>query len=147
MRVVLLRRFKRLGYPNDIIEVADGYARNYLFPNGIAIYASEGAIKSAKENIKQSENKLKKERDEYLKLADDLKGKTVVIKVKVNSANKLFARVTDSVVENAVVKLLDGREIAGVTISNKILQLGTYHARVKLYKDVVADINVEIEKA
>lgn len=146
MRVVLLRRFKKLGYQNDIIDVADGYARNYLIPNRIAIYASDSAIKSAKENIKQSEKKLEKERNEYLKLAEKLKNEKVVIKVKVNSSNKLFARVTDSVVENAIVKLLDGREIAGVSISNKIVGLGTYRVRVKLYKDVVADINVEIEK-
>ena len=147
MEVVLLKRFRKLGYANDIVKVADGYGRNYLIPNKIAVYATEGAKKTAKENIKQGQKKLEKERDEYIKLAEKLKGENVVIPAKVNSSNKLFAKITPSVIEKKIVEVLGGKEISGVIIQNKILGLGTAHVKVKLYKDVVVDIDVEVQKA
>ena len=145
MKVVLLKRFKGLGYSNDIVEVADGYARNYLIPNSIAIYASKSAIKVANENIKQGERKYNEQKQKALNIAEKIKDITLNIKANADENGKLFARVNAKTVLKAVYNQTN-YNIDDVIFEKPIDKLGKTTVKLVLHKDVNISVNVEVTK-
>ena len=145
MKVVLLKRFKGLGYSNDIVDVADGYARNYLIPNSIATFASESAIKMAKENLRQGEKKYNEQKQKALNIAEKIKDITLNIKANADENGKLFARVNAKNVLKAVYNQTN-YNIDDVIFEKPIDKIGKSTVKLVLHKDVAITVNVEVVK-
>ena len=145
MKVILLEDVKKLGKKGDLIDVADGYARNYLFPRNLAREATEGGIKQLKQEKAALENKKKKELQQAKELAAKLSKTTVTLKVKSGDQGKLFGSVTSKDISKALKEQhkieVDRRKIE---LPEPIKSLGSYEVDVKLATEVDAKLNVKI---
>ena len=145
MKVILRKDVKGRGRTGDILEVADGFARNYLIPQGFATLASKGAIDQAKSMQRARAIKLEKEKAGALETADVLNASKVTISVNVGDEGKLFGSVTPSDVAKEITKVtsieIDRRDIS---LSAQIKTLGSYSAKVELHPEVSAVVPVEI---
>lgn len=145
MKVVLLTKYRNLGYPNDIINVADGFARNFLIPNGIAVHADKSEIKKAKENEKQTKIKTEKLIAKAKEIAMELEKNELVLKSNVDKNNKLFAPINFKTIKDEIFNIYN-YTIDDVIIAKPLNKLGQEEIKVKLYKDVIATVKVNIEK-
>lgn len=145
MKVILLEDVKKLGKKGDLIDVADGYARNYLFPRNLAREATKGSIKQLKQEKAALENKKKKELQQAKELAAKLSKTTVTLKVKSGDQGKLFGSVTSKDISKALKEQhkieVDRRKIE---LPEPIKSLGSYEVDVKLAPEVDAKLNVKI---
>ncbi len=145
MEIILIQDVERLGSKDDIVTVKDGYARNFLIPQKKAIAAKPSAIKMLKENKKQRAFKETRLREEALQIADKLSKKKVKIGAKVSSSGKIFGSVNTIQVAEAINK--KGFEIDRKQITlpeDAIKEVGNYTAKIKLFKDVVVDLEFEV---
>ncbi|SHE66272.1 large subunit ribosomal protein L9 [Mariniphaga anaerophila] len=145
MEIILIQDVERLGSKDDIVNVKDGYARNFLIPQKKAVVATVSAKKVLEENIRQRAHKEARLRDEALAIAEKLANKKVSIGAKVSSAGKIFGSVNTIQVSEAINK--KGFEIERKQISlpaDSIKEVGTYVAKIKLYKDVIVDLEFEV---
>jgi large subunit ribosomal protein L9 len=145
MKVILNQDVKHVGFKDDVVTVKNGYAANYLIPKGLAHLATESAMKVLTENQKQRAFKEEKIRNEAVKLANSLKDMTVKVGAKAGENGKIFGSVTTIQISEAIKKL--GFEVDRKSIhmdEESIKNLGSYTAKAKLYKDVVAEINFEV---
>jgi len=143
MKIILTQDIKNLGHKDDVVEVKDGYGRNYLIPKGMAKLATEGAMKMLAEDIRQRAFKVDKLRKDAEALAAQLNGITINVKTKAGASGKIFGSVTGLQVANALKDQgydVDRRKIAIDDIKN----LGTYSADINLFKDISAAITVEV---
>ena len=145
MKIILRQDIEKLGQKNDILTVKTGYARNYLIPRGLAIQATESAVKIHNENLKQRAHKEEKIKNEAEKLAQKLAGVKLVIGAKVSSAGKIFGSVN-------TIQLAEALNAKGYEIDRKnillgedsIKEVGNYKAVVKLHRDVKVDLEFEV---
>ena len=145
MEIILIQDIERLGSKDDIVTVKDGYARNYLIPQKKAIAATASAKKVLAENIKQRAHKEARLREEAQKIAETLVNKKVKIGAKVSSAGKIFGSVNTIQVAEAINK--KGFEIDRKQITlpeESIKEVGTYKAKIKLFKDVVVELEFDV---
>jgi large subunit ribosomal protein L9 len=145
MEIILIQDVERLGSKDDIVTVKDGYARNFLIPQKKAIAAKPSAIKMLEENKKQRAFKETRLREEALQIADKLSKKKVKIGAKVSSSGKIFGSVNTIQVAEAINK--KGFEIDRKQITlpeDAIKEVGNYTAKIKLFKDVVVDLEFEV---
>ncbi len=145
MEIILIQDVERLGSKDDIVTVKDGYARNFLIPQKKAIAATSSAKKVLTENIKQRAHKETRLREEAQKIAEKLANKKVKIGAKVSSAGKIFGSVNTIQVAEAINK--KGFEIERKQITlpeDSIKEVGTYTAKIKLFKDVVVELEFEV---
>ena len=145
MKVVLLTRYKDLGYKNDVIDVSDGFARNFLIPNRIAIYATDGAIKNAEENKIQGERKEQLIRKEVFDVLEKLKNTNIVVKVNVNNDGKLFCDITEQLIKKTIYDEVK-YNVDRVIIGKPIRSLGKSRVKVKLYRDIATEVEIEVGK-
>jgi large subunit ribosomal protein L9 len=146
MKVILQKPLDKLGEPGDVAEVADGYARNYLIPRGIAIRAQKGALKQAEVLRKGHVARLSKQKGEFEALASKLIAEGPLrVSARAGDEGKLFGSVTAADVAEA----LAGQ--AGVMVDRKdvhldepIRSVGTHEVRVKLFPEVEPVITVEV---
>ena len=145
MKVILLEDVKKLGKKGDLANVADGYARNYLFPRNLAEEATTGGIKQLKQEKAALENKKKKEMGLAQEIAGKLSKATVTLKVKSGDQGKLFGSVTSKDISEALKEQqkieVDRRKIE---LSEPIKSLGAYEVDIKLAPDVEAKLTVKI---
>ncbi|MCR2044372.1 50S ribosomal protein L9 [Anaerosalibacter massiliensis] len=145
MKVILLKDIKSLGKAGDLVEAKDGYARNYLFPKGLAIEATEGNLKTLREKKKVEKKKKKEEYNEALKLKKKLDENSVEIKGKAGEGGKLFGSITSKDISAALKKQynikIDKRKI---DLNENIKTLGTTIVDVKIYPEVVASLAVKV---
>ncbi|HON20694.1 MAG TPA: 50S ribosomal protein L9, partial [Bacteroidales bacterium] len=136
------------GFANDIVKVKDGYARNYLFPNKLAIPATESNKKILAENLKQRSHKLEKIKNEAMSLAERLTDLTVEVSVKATDEGTVYGSVSNSVIAEALKEKhnieLDRKKI--VVQGDHIKELGEHKATVQLHKDVRIDISINVIK-
>lgn len=145
MEIILIQDVERLGSKDDIVTVKDGYARNFLIPQKKAVAATSSAKKVLAENIKQRAHKETRLRQEAQAIAEKLANKKVKIGAKVSSAGKIFGSVNTIQVAEAINK--KGFEIERKQITlpeDSIKEVGTYTAKIKLYKDVVVELEFEV---
>jgi large subunit ribosomal protein L9 len=145
MEIILIQDVERLGSKDDIVTVKDGFARNFLIPQKKAIAATSSAKKVLAENIKQRAHKESRLREEALAIAEKLSNKKVKIGAKVSSAGKIFGSVNTIQVAEAINK--KGFEIERKQITlpeDSIKEVGTYTAKIKLFKDVVVELEFEV---
>ncbi|RUT72889.1 50S ribosomal protein L9 [Ancylomarina longa] len=144
MEVILKQDIHTLGYKNDIVTVKNGYGRNYLIPNGIAILATESAKKMHAENMRQSAHKEEKIKNEALELAKKLEKVTISLGAKTSTTGKIFGSVNNIQIAEALTE--KGFEIDRKVISIKdaVKEIGKYSATIKLHKEVKVDIEFEV---
>jgi len=145
MKVILIQDVKSQGKKDDVIEVNDGYARNFLFPRKLAIEATKTNVNEL-ENRKASENfKAQQELKKAQEQGAQLKDKTFTLYEKTGSGAKLFGSVTSKEIAEAIKKAT-GFEIdkKKITLSEAIKTLGTYTAEIKLHTNVHVSVNIVI---
>ncbi|MDC0579498.1 50S ribosomal protein L9 [Bacteroidia bacterium] len=143
MKVILKDFVKGFGEKNDIVEVKNGYGRNYLIPQGLATIATPSAIKMAEENIKQAAHKQVKIKADAEELAKKLDGLKITIPTKAGSNGKIFGSVTVMQLAKSIVDRgfdIDKRKISAPDIKN----LGDYKVTISLHKEVSVEIDVEV---
>jgi len=142
MKVVLTQDVKSLGKKGEMVSVADGYARNFLFPRKWAVEANAQAMTELKNREKAAKYKLQKETAAAKAAAEALEGKTVRVRAKAGSQGRLFGSVTSKEVADQLQKELgvevDRRKITLDDIKN----YGTYPATIKLYSGISASFYV-----
>jgi len=145
MKVILRENREHLGFKDEIVEVKNGYGRNYLIPKGIASLATPSAVKMLEENLRQSAVKNQKIKDEAQKTADALRDMVVSVAVKAGEKGRIFGSVTSS-------QLADSIDKAGYKVDRKYIKikgeaiksLGSYEAGIRLHKDVSVDVKFEV---
>ena len=146
MRVVLQKPVEKLGDPGDVVDVADGYARNYLVPRGLAIKAHKGAAKQAESLQRAHASRVSKQKAEFEAVASKLiSGGPIRVSARAGEEGKLFGSVTATDLAQAIA------EQAGVEVDRKdvhldepIRSLGTHEVRVHLFAEVDPVVTVEV---
>lgn len=147
MKVILKQDVKNLGKKGELVNASDGYARNYLFPRGLATEANASAMN----DFNNKENAKKFHKQEEIKAAqadcEKLDGKTFKLTAKAGANGKLFGSVTAKDVSSVIKKELnldvDKRKIS----MDDVKQFGTYEAEVKVYQGISAKIYVQVTEA
>src|SRR5437868_9280334 len=144
MKVVLRADVENLGNKGDIVDVADGYARNYLVPRGLALKATAGSQKQADAMRRNREVRDAREREAAQALAAQFEGRTITIKARAGGEGRLFGSVTSADIADAVHKQT-GAEIdrRKIVLDEPLKELGGVELRVKLHPDVIATFHVE----
>jgi len=146
MKVVLTEDVKKLGSKGDVVDAADGYARNYLMPRGLAVEATQQKIKELEEK-EAKKNRLESEkREDAQKLKSKLESEKFVIKVKAGENGRLFGSVnTKDIAEAAAAKGydIDKRKI---DLDDSIKSLGMHTVQTKIYDDIVANLKVNVKE-
>ena len=147
MKVILLQDVKGKGKKGQMLEVSDGYARNFMLPRKLAIEATADAINTMRMNDKAAAEKVAKERAEALEISKQLRNMTVIVKAKGGGAGKLFGSVTNQEIADALAGQsgikLDKRKIV---VSDPIKNVGTYTVNCKLGYEITAPLTVKIEE-
>jgi large subunit ribosomal protein L9 len=148
MKVVLRADVDNLGNKGDIVDVADGYARNYLVPRGLALKASPGSQKQADAMRRNREARESRDREAAQALAAQFEGRTITIKARAGAEGKLFGSVTSVDVADAVHKQT-GAEIdrRKISLDEPLKEIGGVDLQVRLHADVLANLHVEVEAA
>ena len=148
MKVILMQDVKGKGKKGQMIEVSDGYARNYMLPRKIAVEATADAVNTMRMNDKAAAEKAAKERAEAMEISKQLRDMTLVVTAKGGGAGRLFGSVTNAEIADALAKKagikLDKRKIV---ISDPIKNVGTYTVTCKLGYEITAPLTVKIEEA
>ena len=148
MKVILLQNVKGKGKKGQMLEVSDGYARNYMLPRKIAIEATADAVNTMRMNDKATQERIAKEKAEALEISKKLRELTVVVTAKGGGSGRLFGSITNAEVADALEKKtgikLDKRKIV---LNETIKTVGTYTATCKLGYEITAPLTVKIEEA
>lgn len=146
MEIILKQDFPGLGHKNDIVKVRDGYARNFLVPKGYAVVATETAKKVLAENLKQQAHKEAKLREEAENNAKKLANVVITVGAKTSSTGKIFGSVNTIQLADVLNKQGFNVDRRNITIydAENIKEVGTYKAKIKLYRDIVTDITFEV---
>lgn len=142
MKIILRQDFDTLGHVGDIVDVKDGYARNYLIPRNIAFQATEGSMLRFAEEKKQIVKRTEKQHKESETLAGELAKLSITIKMKVGEDEKLFGSVTSQMIADAVVEKGLKIEKKQIEIEDSIKSLGIYDVPVKLPAGVTGTVKV-----
>ena len=148
MKVILLQDVKGKGKKGQMIEVSDGYARNFMLPKKLAIEATADAVNTMRMNDKAAAEKAARERAEALEISRKLRDMTVTVTAKGGGAGRLFGSVTNQEIADALAKAsgikLDKRKIV---LSDPIKSVGTYTVQCKLGYEITAPLTVKIVEA
>ena len=148
MQVILRTDVPELGKRGDMLEVADGYARNYLVPKGLAMEATNGVVAQAESMRRSRDAKETRDREDSQKLASQLGSQTIQVKARAGEGGKLFGSVTASDVADAVLAQtgieLDRRK---VVLDDPIRELGDAEVQVRLPAEVVVAVAVAVVEA
>ena len=147
MKVILLQDVKGKGKKGQLIEVSDGYARNYMLPRKMAIEATVDAVNTKNMNDKATAERIAREKAEALEIANKLRSMTLTVTAKGGGAGRLFGAVTNAEIASALEKngiKLDKRKIV---LSENIKNVGTYTVTCKLGYEISAPLTVKIEEA
>ena len=146
MKVILLQDVKGKGKKGQMLEVSDGYARNFMLPKKLAIEATPDAINTMRMNDKATQERIAREKAEALATSKKLREMTVVVKAKGGGNGRLFGSVTNAEVADALAKQgikLDKRKIV---LNETIKNVGTYTATCKLGYEINAPLTLKIEE-
>ena len=148
MKVILLQDVKGKGKKGQMLEVSDGYARNFMLPKKLAIEATPDAINTMRMNDKATQERIAREKAEALALSKQLREMTLVVTAKGGGAGRLFGSVTNQEIADSLKAkagiTLDKRKIV---IADPIKSVGTYNVTCKLGYEINAPLTVKIEEA
>lgn len=147
MKIILRKDHELLGNAGELLDVKNGYARNYLIPHGIATAASPANIKSYEETRRQQSRKIEKEKEDARKVAAQLEGTEVRVQVKAGEEDKVFGSVTSQMIYDALVeKGFNTVDKKKIVLKESIKTLGEHSVNVRLYSEVSANLKVVVEK-
>lgn len=144
MKIILKEDVHNLGYKDDVVEVKDGYGRNYLIPTGKAVIASESALKVLAENQRQRAHKLAKIKADAEALAASLEGVALTIGAKTSATGTIFGSVNAIQIAEALEKLGFNVDRKVIEIKQAVKEVGNYNAILKLHKDVTVELPFEV---
>lgn len=147
MKVILLQDVRGKGKKGQMLEVSDGYARNYMLPRKIAIEATADAVNTMRMNDKATQERIAKEKAEAMEVSKKLREMTVVVNAKGGGNGRLFGSVTNQEIADALKAktgiALDKRKIV---ITDAIKNVGTYTVTCKLGYEITTPLTVKIEE-
>jgi large subunit ribosomal protein L9 len=145
MDIILLQDVEHVGYKHEVVTVKNGYGRNYLIPQGMALLANT-ANKARLEELKRREDATEAKRlGEYQEVADKLKGQVLKIGAKAGTSGKIFGSVTNIQITNALKEQFDlDVERRKVQLPDNVKELGTYTMVLNLHKEVKPEIQFEV---
>lgn len=145
MEIILKQEIATLGSKDDIVTVKNGYARNYLIPQGMAVCATESAKKMLAENIKQRAHKEAKVKAEAEVLAKKIEGLKLTIGAKTSTKGKIFGSVnTIQIAEALAAQGYDIDRKSIVIKEDLIKEVGTYTAKIKLHREVSVEVTLDV---
>jgi large subunit ribosomal protein L9 len=144
MKVILKEDVKNMGNMGQIIDVAAGFARNYLVPRGLAIEANVKNVKSLEHEKRVIQEKAKKIKNQAQDFAGKVSGTTVIIKAKAGEEGKLFGSVTTMDIAEQLKS--EGIDIdrKKISLDEPIKRLGSYSVKVKVHPEISAEVNVQV---
>ncbi len=145
MEIILKHDVPNLGYKDDIVTVRNGYAMNYLIPQGLAVTATGSTLKSHNEILKQRAHKEDKIKQEAQQIAEQLKDVTLSIGAKTSTKGKIFGSVNAIQIAEALQEKGYNIDRKNITFKEDLIkEVGTFHARIRLHKEVHVEIPFEI---
>jgi large subunit ribosomal protein L9 len=146
MKIILKKDHDKLGKTGEVVNVKDGFAMNYLIPNGVAMKATASNMNVLDEIKKNQAKKLEKEIAEAQKLAGDLSGIQLEIKAKAADDIKLFGSVTSGTIAEALIHKGFTIDKRNILLEEPIKELGSRTVEIKLAGNVLAQVNVSVVK-
>jgi len=146
MKVILKAKVKGVGNPGDVKEVADGYARNFLLPKGLAEIADASSLKKLEQQKKSADKREERELANSQSLKEKIEDLKLTYKVKAGEGGRLFGSVTSKDIADELSRMgikVDRRKII---LTEPIRQLGSYQLEIRLHPQVTANLNFEVEK-
>ena len=145
MKVILLQDIANQGKQGEVVTVADGYARNYLYPRKLAIEAAGGALKNLQAKHDLEERRAERMRADADRTAEQLGDKTITLTVKAGQNSRLYGRITAADIAEAVERelsiKLDKRKVG---LLDPIKAVGEYDIPIKLHRDVTVPLKVAV---
>ncbi len=146
MKIILQKPVDKLGVPGDVVEVADGYARNYLMPRGMAVKATKGGVKHVESLKRAHAGRVDKAKAEAEQVASQLISTPIAISAHAGEEGKLFGSVTTSDIAEAIEAQAGVRvDRHDVHLTEPIRSVGTHEVRVHLFAEVDPVITVAVE--
>ncbi|MCH7535640.1 MAG: 50S ribosomal protein L9 [Bacteroidetes bacterium] len=147
MEIILKEDVEHLGFKYDLVKVKDGFARNFLIPNGFAELATESVKKQREETLRQRAGKEEKLKELATKTAELLANTEIIVFAKAGEKGKIFGSISKTQVADAVAKLghkIDKRHLS--LGASAIKEVGKYTATIKLHREVSAEFTFEVKK-
>lgn len=144
MKIILKEDVKNLGRMGDIVNVAEGYARNFLIPRKLAVEANTKSIKALEHEKKIIQEKAKKIKNAYQELSDRISSMTLTIRAKAGEEDKLFGSITTMDIAEALKSEgvnIDRKKIA---LDEPIKRLGSYTVSVRIHPEIAAQLNIQV---
>ncbi|MGM0445676.1 MAG: 50S ribosomal protein L9 [Bacillota bacterium] len=147
MEIILREDVDKLGSSGDVVEVADGYGRNYLIPRGYAVEATESQKKRLKHEIERAKKRKAEKTEQAQELKTKLEAERFIFPVKAGENGKLFGSVTTKDISEAAAN--EGYELdkRNISLNENIKELGVHKVPVKLFDDIYANLIVEVIEA
>ena len=146
MELILKEDVENLGFKDDVVKVKNGYGRNFLIPNGLAMLATVSNKKALAEKIKQSQNKQKKAIDEAQKIVKKLEKLDLKITAKALEGDKLFGSITSADISKELLENKLEIEKKYIQLSSNIKKTGNYSAKIRLHREVNFELSFEVVK-
>lgn len=145
MEIILLKDVEHVGYKHDVVSVKNGYGRNYLIPQGMAVIANATNKEKLEKITAEIEAKESAKIDDYKAMAAKLQDQTIKVGVKAGTSGKIFGSVTNLQVANALVEQYQVEiERKKIILAESIKEVGTYEVTLQLLKEVSATMNMEL---
>jgi large subunit ribosomal protein L9 len=144
MEIILKQYVKGLGEKNDLVKVKDGYGRNFLIPQKLAVIATKEAKKVLQENLKQASHRQDHIRKEAEKVAEKIAASPIKVETLAGADGKLFGSITTLMVENVLKELGIEVDRKRITLIGEIKEVGTYSGTIDLHKEVKAKLTIEV---
>lgn len=147
MKLILTQEVTGLGGPGDVVEVKDGYGRNYLVPRGLALRWTRGGEKTIESIKKARESRAVRDADHAAEVKATLEGSAFQVKVRAGEGGRLFGAVTTADIASAIVEAGGEVDKRTIVVANPIKSLGAHTVTVKLHDDVEAQVSLNVVSA
>ena len=147
MKLILTQEVTGLGAPGDVVEVKDGYGRNYLIPRGLGLRWTKGGEKTIESIKKARDARAVRDADHAAEIKAKLEGSTFQVRVRAGEGGRLFGAVTTADIASAIVDAGAEVDKRTIVVANPIKSLGAHTVKVKLHDDVEAQVNLNVVPA
>ena len=144
MQVILLKDVDHLGDEGEIVDVKNGYGRNYLIPKGLALMATAGSIRAREEELRQSARKVAQKKEDAQRVARELEDTEVVVAVRTGEENRIFGTVTAQQLAVELTQRGFNVDRRRIEFAEDIRVIGVYTAKVKVHPEVTANVKVRV---
>ncbi|TMK80486.1 MAG: 50S ribosomal protein L9 [Actinobacteria bacterium] len=148
MKIILTQEVRNIGAPGDVVDVADGYARNYLIPRGVALRATKGTLKQVDTIRRTREVREIRNLEQAQQIAEQLAVLKIRVQAKAGDGGRLFGQVTPAQIAEAVAKAggpkIDKKRLH---LDEPVKSLGAHRAHLRLHPEVEAEIEIEVLRA